>query len=376
MTEQNGAETRRETQELPDDSPEEPGYSPELPEPKRADNHQKIGSAEPARASIIKDWAQLLLMAFIVVFGFVRPFIAEPYKIPSGSMEDTLFRGDRVLVLKFTYGAKLPATSTRLFDYRGPSAGDVFVFTPKHSPLEHFIKRAVAVPGDAIASDGSQLLINGKRLLDEEYAKPAPYANNEPFRNSGSGIRFPPFQRGYPSLVPYYLEQPEVWESVKPFIHRSDAQVETRSGKPTHMTIGNAPPYRISRIEERREYDRRIPVRDYYFVEAVNRNNHPLRGALYKNVKTRRWTFSSRRTDGNVPEAYTMPPRHYFAVGDNRLNSQDSRVWGPVPYDVVKGRAVWIYWSNDPDAPTWTRRRWLRPERIGRINNRYGRVEL
>ncbi len=87
------------------------------------------------------DWAQILMMAFIVVFGFIRPFIAEPYKIPSGSMENTLFAGDRVLVLKFSYGAKLPATSTRLFDFRGPQAGDVFVFSPKHSPLEHFIKR-------------------------------------------------------------------------------------------------------------------------------------------------------------------------------------------------------------------------------------------
>ena len=328
------------------------------------------------RNSVIMDWAQILMMAFIVVFGFIRPFIAEPYKIPSGSMENTLFNGDRVLVLKFSYGAKLPATSTRLFDFRGPQAGDVFVFSPKHSPLEHFIKRVVAAPGDEIASDGSALLINGKRLLNEEYAKPLPYANDEPFVNKDPSVYFPPF-RTLPPLVPYYLEQPDAWKSVQEFIEREEVEAQLLDDEPTAMTTEDGTNYRLRIGVKGREYDRRIPVKEYYFVEADNGQSGLMRGVLYQNTETLRWTFARGRFYRSARDdaVYKIPDRHYFAMGDNRLNSQDSRAWGPVPYDVVKGKAVWIYWSNDPNAPRRSLRRWIRFDHIKPIMNRYGTLE-
>ena len=341
---------------------------------------QENEAAEPkkinVRNSVVMDWAQILLMAFIVVFGFIRPFIAEPYKIPSGSMENTLFDGDRVLVLKFSYGAKLPATSTRLFDFRGPQAGDVFVFSPKHSPLEHFIKRVVAEPGDSIASDGSPLLINGKRLLNEEYAKPLPYANDEPFGNTNADYHFPPFI-SYPSLVPYYLEHPDAWESVQGYIERGEVETQMRGGEPGTFTDANGTKFRVSIETKGREYDRRIPVKEYYIVRAENGRGRFMRGVLYQNTETERWTFARGRHRRSVRDdaVYIVPERHYFAMGDNRLNSQDSRAWGPVPYDVVKGKAVWIYWSNDPKAPRNTLRRWIRFEHIKPIKNRYGTLE-
>ena len=342
----------------------------------RSPNEAPAKKKIDVRNSVIMDWAQILMMAFIVVFGFIRPFIAEPYKIPSGSMENTLFNGDRVLVLKFSYGAKLPATSTRLFDFRGPQAGDVFVFSPKHSPLEHFIKRVVATPGDTIASDGSPLLINGKRLLNEEYAKPLPYANNEPFLNKNSGSHFPPF-RSFPTLVPYYMEQPDAWKSVQEFIEREEVEAQLLDEEPTAMTMENGTNYRLRIGAKGREYDRRIPVKEYYFVEASNRVGRVMQGVLYQNTKTKEWTFARSRPYRSIPEdaAFKVPDRHYFAIGDNRLNSQDSRAWGPVPYDVVKGKAVWIYWSSDPNAPRRSLRRWIRFDHIKPIMNRYGTLE-
>ena len=71
---------------------------------------------EGFRDSVTFEYIQIIGVAFIIVFGFIRPFFIEPYKIPSGSMENTLFPGDRVLVVKFLYGVKLPGTSRRLFD--------------------------------------------------------------------------------------------------------------------------------------------------------------------------------------------------------------------------------------------------------------------
>ena len=80
----------------------------------------------------------------------MRPFVVEPFQIPSGSMEDTLLVGDRILVNKFIYGVRIPGTDIKLLDVHKPARGDVFVFVPLHEKSRHFIKRVVAVGGDTV----------------------------------------------------------------------------------------------------------------------------------------------------------------------------------------------------------------------------------
>ena len=70
------------------------------------------------------------LFHLILVFGLIRPFIVEAYRIPSGSMEDTLLIGDQILVCKFIYGVKIPGTDIKIFDFHEPARGDVAVFIP------------------------------------------------------------------------------------------------------------------------------------------------------------------------------------------------------------------------------------------------------
>ena len=97
-------------------------------------------------------WEHLrpIVVAVAFVFGFMRPFVVEPFQIPSGSMEDTLLVGDRILVCKFIYGVGIPGTDIKLFDVHEPARGDVFVFVPLHDKSRHFIKRIVAVSGDTV----------------------------------------------------------------------------------------------------------------------------------------------------------------------------------------------------------------------------------
>jgi len=104
----------------------------------------------------------LFPVVFIVLF--LRGFIAEPFRIPSGSMLPTLEIGDFILVNKFSYGIRLPAWNKKVIDIGSPQRGDVIVFRYPEDPSIDYIKRVVGVPGDKVAYYDKVLYINGKRM--------------------------------------------------------------------------------------------------------------------------------------------------------------------------------------------------------------------
>src|SRR5215467_11166250 len=109
------------------------------------------------------EWAKILLVS-IVLFGFIRTFLVEAFKIPSGSMEGTLQVGDFLLVNKLVYGAEVPFTHKRLPRLREPQRGDVIVFEYPEDPTKNFVKRLIGVPGDTIEMQNAVLIRNGKMV--------------------------------------------------------------------------------------------------------------------------------------------------------------------------------------------------------------------
>lgn len=163
------------------------------------------------------EFAVILLVAFGLIFGVVRPVIAEPFKIPSESMVPTLEGGDRVLANKLVY------------DFEGLERGDVVVFDVPYQK-KPLIKRVVGLPGDRIEVRQGKLLING-----------------------------------VPQNEPYIVENPCV-----PY-------------RPNTCSYG--------------------PI--------------------------------------------TVLPNHFFAMGDNRAYSNDSRFIGPVPQEDIEGKASLKFWPPD-----------------------------
>lgn len=107
------------------------------------------------------EWTAGLFPVILVVF-LLRSFVAEPFKIPSGSMEPTLVPGDLILVNKFIYGLRLPLLDTRLTAGELPQRGDVIVFRLPKDPRIDYIKRIVGLPGDTVSYEDKRLVINGK----------------------------------------------------------------------------------------------------------------------------------------------------------------------------------------------------------------------
>ena len=109
------------------------------------------------------DWTAGLFPVIIAVF-FLRSFLFEPFKIPSGSMIPTLLVGDLILVNKFHYGLRLPVLNTKITEGNKPQRGDVMVFRYPPRPSLDYIKRVVGVPGDEVAYLNKRLTINGKTI--------------------------------------------------------------------------------------------------------------------------------------------------------------------------------------------------------------------
>lgn len=115
-----------------------------------------------------KEWIEPILYALILA-AIIRAFIIQPFKIPSGSMEDTLLIGDQLMATKFTYGIKIPFSHIRFFKFRDPKPGDVIVFKYPKPPYKDFIKRCIATGGQKVEIRDKVVYVDGipQKLPDE-----------------------------------------------------------------------------------------------------------------------------------------------------------------------------------------------------------------
>jgi len=125
------------------------------------------------------EYARSFFPIFLVVL-LLRAFLAEPFRIPSGSMMPTLLVGDFILVNKFTYGLRMPVTKTKFMPLNEPERGDIVVFRWPVNPKLDYIKRLVGLPGDRVAYRNKTLFVNGE---------PVPVVPVGAYTPVGSGAR-------------------------------------------------------------------------------------------------------------------------------------------------------------------------------------------
>ncbi|MFN7916012.1 MAG: signal peptidase I [Vicinamibacterales bacterium] len=188
--------------------------------------------------STLREYFESIVIAVILAL-FIRTFVVQAFKIPTGSMENNLLIGDHLLVNKFVLGPTATGLERAVLPIGTIKRGDVVVFKYPEEPERDFIKRIIGLPGETIELRQKKVYINGTPL-DEPYV--------------------------------HFLEPPGAGNS------------------------GNE----VTSFDVRERYG---PV--------------------------------------------TVPADHYFAMGDNRDNSQDSRYWGFLPRDYIKGKALVIYWSYE-----------------------------
>jgi signal peptidase I len=132
---------------------------------------------------------EAILVAFVIAL-FIRTFVVQAFKIPSGSMKQTLQIGDHILVNKFIYGLKLPYWRKTLIPVKDPQSGDIIVFKPPHEPEKDFIKQVIGVGGDVVECRNKKLFVNQKPVK-HDFAVYRDYALNVPKRDNFGPITVP-----------------------------------------------------------------------------------------------------------------------------------------------------------------------------------------
>lgn len=117
------------------------------------------------KKSVARENIEAIVIAIVLAL-IIRTFVVQAFKIPSGSMEDTLLVGDHILVNKFIYGIRIPYTDIRFFDFRKPKRGEVIVFIYPKDESKDYIKRVIGTEGDKILIRDKKIYINDKLYND------------------------------------------------------------------------------------------------------------------------------------------------------------------------------------------------------------------
>ena len=120
----------------------------------------EIEMAAPKRGHL-REKNEAILVAILIAL-FIRTFVVQAFKIPSGSMKQTLQIGDHILVNKFIFGVKIPYWNKTIVPFKSPQRDDIIVFKYPVDPNKDFIKRVIGVGGDVIESRNKQLYVNHK----------------------------------------------------------------------------------------------------------------------------------------------------------------------------------------------------------------------
>ena len=130
--------------------------------------HQKAATEQAARQkkkSGLRENVEAILVAVVLAL-FIRTFVVQAFKIPSGSMKPTLQIGDHILVNKFLYGVKAPFWRKTIIPIKNPDRGDIVVFEFPEDPRKDFIKRVIGIAGDVVEIRDKVVFVNNRRIDD------------------------------------------------------------------------------------------------------------------------------------------------------------------------------------------------------------------
>jgi len=306
------------------------------------------------------------IVFIVITVLLVKVTVLEAYIVPTGSMENTIMTGDFLIGSRFVYGMRtpdwigIPYTDIGFFipyikfpEFKIPTTGDVLIFKYPRDKYVKYVKRCVAGPGDTLIVQEKKLYVNGKEIPMWENGKylTAPMQKNfrqsDIFLSSKKNINKDNIG---PIYVPksgdvFQIHEETNWRFLLPIILMEGHSATLKS---------NEVEYEFT-LQDPNELFRRKGKDDVY-------ENYFPKGSLLtpwsKAIKDEDFQFL---VIGGIPASkwteYKVSQNYYWAMGDNRDNSLDSRYWGYIPENNILGEALFTYFSLDLDSwtPRWDR---------------------
>lgn len=341
--------------------------------------HDSSPAAEESKSEL-RQWGESLVVAVIIVL-VVRLLLFDLFRIPTPSMEENLLVGDYLVVSKLHYGPRtpvslgIPLTSIHLPGVQFPynrlpgfskvERGDpiVFNYPPDEEPIDrkvHYVKRVIGMPGETIEVRDKLVHVDGEPLplgrgmqqywtvtkSDARYQIPRARMEEMGISEVRRTERAETVRVLATPTGVQELQQRSWVQSIEPYVLQNGDYSDLMYPAERGYTPDDYGPVGIPQKGET--------------VELTAKNWDVYKPVIvqYEDRSARQMTDSTFAVDGERTTTYTFQQDYFFAMGDNRDNSQDSRFWGFVPMDHVVGKAVLTYFS-------WDAERWL--PRFGRI---------
>jgi len=312
-----------------------------------------------------REMGSALIMALIAIV-----YVIQAFKIPTGSMEDSLLVGDFLLGLKFVYGAPiLPFSqelgiSTRFPAVADPKAGDVIIFKYPGLEKKDYIKRCVAGPGSVIEIKGTSLIVDGKTIKLPPDGK---YLRNGRLDKRIS--EFTPLQipaKG--DMIKTQGLDTREFLFFKQLVHQENPRSDIKADFQLYIDGEFANHQTIKMIDPFTNQEFNVPFKDLKFEtddwtrldDIINFVKSSFPG---KEVDIRKLLY----LDNKPVNEYKVKFDNYFMMGDNRDNSLDSRYWGYLNRNFIKAKAFILYFSLDKQIPFWQLPLKIRWNRIGKL---------
>jgi signal peptidase I len=371
---------------------------------KRSEKKRK--KREASKKSKVREYVEAILVAFVAAM-ILRILVVQAFRIPTGSMKDTLLVGDFLLVNKFIYGVRTPEYLPvlnkkipygRLPGFKDPQPGDIVVFKYPIDKKLDYIKRCIATAGQTIEMRNGHVYVDGKPEGKSEFVRrvydPDEYVYVLKYKITKDN--------GKSYEIRLYENSNPVSNNFGPLQAGNGRTVEIRPGQ---VFIDGKPGGKAELLnkayqEKKGQYRLRYLITDengtsfeidtYQEVQpsTVNANFDPLwvpkKGEKGSKIKIRQenfhyyqrvfeeyekkevnWKQGLLYVNDKPLNEYTFKQDYFFMMGDNRDNSADSRSWGFLPRNNVVGQALIIYFSWDQSIPFYKFFKKVRWARIG-----------
>jgi signal peptidase I len=280
-----------------------------------------------------RDWAEAGFTAVWLALG-IRIVLVEAFEIPSESMVPTLLIHDHLLVSKTTFGWHLPGGHGRFMKFRDVKRGEIIIFVPPSAPKQSYVKRCVGLPGDTVEVRDKRVFINGQPAeLATSYGRLAKVAPTALDTLSAQGQAY----------VSAHLPQVKALQAAGHAQEAAQLAYQTSWLGPTVLGTGTyyleAAPIFV------RAYARLTDSAQVGEFEEYPKGYAEAKAAPGSKQPT--WTADHGLGNRDWFGPYTLAADEYWMMGDNRDNSSDSRYFGPVKAEALRGTPLLRYWPLD-----------------------------